>query len=315
MGAGGMVSSVADLYRWHLALQEGKILSAESLDAYSKVQFRLDERGGEGYGMMVIDEPGHRARVSAGGTPQLGHNNVMRWSMDEDILFIGSSSNNAFKAEDVMPNLVRIVFDRPYLLPPAVVAVEPSTLDTYVGRYEVSAGNELVVTRDENKLFVTGEGHQAFDMLFNVSSGFDVQALQSAVVDYLNSDKDQQLEGWKNQTSQRLGKYLKFEIIGTASPTGSGEPWTYVSFEFERGKALTRWIVSPAGALEAALLDTELPYMVFLPQSEYQFGPFSLSVPPSIQEITFSTDTAEPVKMTISLPTGQVEALKLSSHG
>ena len=313
MGAGGMVSSVTDLYRWHVALQEGKILSERSLEAYSSVQFRLDERGGEGYGWVVLDEPGRRVRASAGGTPQLGHNNVIRWQMDEDILLIASSSHDAWKAEDIVPNLTSIVLDRPYQLPPKKAAVDPALLDRYAGRYQITDGNVIVVTRKEDGLFMTGEGQEAFDMLFKAEPGIDVQAAQAAVVNYLNSGADRQLDQWKNRTSNRLGEFREFNVIGTASPTGSGEPWTYVSFEFERGTALTRWIVSPAGALQAALLETEPPYMRFVPQSEDQFVPFSLSSQPVIQEILFSVTGAGDVGMTISIPTGTLNAPKLNS--
>ena len=149
MGAGGMVSSVGDLYRWQLAFQQGKVLSKESLQAYSSVQFRLDSRGGEGYGWIVSDEPGHRSRASAGGNPELGHNNVIRWFMDEDILLIASTSNDEIKAEDVVPNLARIVYDRPYQLPPKTVSVSSSILDMYIGRYQIAEGNTCCDTKRE----------------------------------------------------------------------------------------------------------------------------------------------------------------------
>jgi hypothetical protein len=152
-------------------------------------------------------------------------------------------------------------------------------------------------------------------MLFNIDRGVNVQEAQSAVVNFLNAADAGQLEQWKKQVSQRLGEFRQFKVIGTASPDGSGEPWTYVSFEFERGKALTRWIVNPAGALQAAVLDSEPPYMAFLAQSENQFVPFSLSSQPAIQGILFSTDGAGPVRMTISVPAGQIDALKLISTG
>lgn len=129
MGAGGMVSTVMDLYRWHLALQAGGVLSKESLEAYSVVQYRLDERGGEGYGWMVIDEPGQRARAHAGDNPHVGHSNVMRWFMDADVLFILSASNEEWNAEKVVPDLVKIYFGQRYGLQPfsgPLVATAPA---------------------------------------------------------------------------------------------------------------------------------------------------------------------------------------------
>ena len=311
MGAGGMVSTVSDLYRWHQAMQAGKILSDASLHAYSRVQFRWDEKGGEGYGWTIIDEPGHRIRAHAGGTPQLGHNNVIRWHMDDDILFIASTSNDEIKAEDVVPNLARIVSHRPYQLPPLTVPVEASLLDQYVGRYQIADGNVLIVTRKADELLFTAEGQQAFDMLFKNDLGIDIQTAQTSVVKYLNAGTDAQLQQWKKQVSQRLGEFKEFRVLGTAAPYGNGEPWTYVSFVFERGNALTRWIVSPAGALQAAMLTTEPPYMVFLAQSERQFVPFSLNAQPSVQAVAFTMSAAGTAKMTISVPTGKFDAPKI----
>jgi CubicO group peptidase (beta-lactamase class C family) len=195
MGAGGIVSSVDDLYRWHAAMQQGKILSKESLEAFSTVQFPVDEGRGAGYGWVVAkDQFGHRVRAHAGGTAEIGHNNVMRWYIDDDILLIASSSNDAVKAEDVMPNLVKIVFERPYQLPPKTVTIESSVLDQYVGTYQVAEADTITVSREGDKLLLTGEGQQAFDMLFPPDPRIDVRAAETAVVNYLNAQRDGQLE-------------------------------------------------------------------------------------------------------------------------
>jgi hypothetical protein len=113
--------------------------------------------------------------------------------------------------------------------------------------------------------------------------------------------------------ASQLGDFKQFHVVGTAPPNGSGEPWTYVAFEFEGGEKLTRWIVSPAGAMEAALLETEPPHLTFLPESETQFVPFSLSVQPPIQNVLFSMSESGTPKMMISTPTGQLDATKLPS--
>ena len=315
LGAGGMVSTVTDLYRWHTALEEGKVLSETALQAYSTVQFRVDERGGEGYGWLILDEPGRRMRAHAGGTPQLGHNNVMRWYIDEDLIILASTSHEKWKAEDVAPNLARIVMGLPYSMPPEAVPVDTSILDEYAGRYQLDPNNIFTVSRDGERLLLSGEGQRAFDLLFKTEMGIDVEASQSAVVKYLNSQQGGLLEQWKNRQSQRLGEFEGFRVTGTAPLFGSGEPWTYVSFEFEHGNALTRWIVSPAGALEAALLETQPPYMVFLPESENQFVPFSLNLKSPIQSVTFSTIESGTNSMTISIKSGQLNAPRLTANG
>ncbi|HET9908723.1 MAG TPA: hypothetical protein VFQ23_18890, partial [Anaerolineales bacterium] len=253
--------------------------------------------------------------ASAGGNEEIGHNNVMRWQMDDDLFFVASSSNDKIKAEDIVPNLARIALGRPYQMPPKTVAVESSILDGYVGQYQLTEGNTLIVSRgNDNELLFTGEGQEAFDLLFQNELGIDVQAAQSAVIKYLNTSSGPQLAKWKTRMTQSLGEFKDLKVIGTAAPLGNGEPWTYVSFEFERGSALTRWIVSPAGALEAALLETDPPYVIFLPERENQFAPFSLSAQPSVQGIEFSTDTEGNIKMMISVPTGQVDATKIISE-
>ena len=315
MGAGGMVSTVNDLFRWQLALQQGKILSPEALQAYATVQVQRDERGGEGYGWVIVNRYDQWVRAHAGGTPQIHHNNVINWFMGDDIFVVASSNSQEIKAEDVTPNLNRIVFAQPYQLPPKKLKLDSSTLDGYVGRYQLAQDGALIITRQADKLLVTGEGQATFNMLFKSDLPIDTPAAQTAVINYLNSGKDAQLEAWKNKVSGRLGTFKQFRVIGTAAPFGSGEPWTYVSFEFENGDALTRWIVSPAGALEAALLETEPPYMVFLAESENEFVPFSLSSQPPIQAITFFTSAAGKPSLKVSLPARQLEALKLDPSG
>jgi hypothetical protein len=271
----------------------------------------LDERGGEGYGWMVLDEPGRRMRAHAGATPQLGHNNVMRWYMDEDLFIAASSAGEEIKAEDVVPGLARIALDLSYSMPPEAVPVAVSVLDEYVGRYQIDPQNVISVSRKGDRLLLTAEGQQAFDLLFKMDQGQNTQAFQSAVVDYLNTRQDPQLEQWKDRVSQRLGPFKGFKVVGTAPLLGNGEPWTYVVFEFERGSQLTRWIVSPMGALEAALFDAEPPYLVFIPQGNDRFMPFSLNARPVVQELSFSPTGAGTPQMVLVTGTGQMSATKL----
>ena len=67
IGAGGdIVSSLDDLIRWDFSLRSGKVFNKTDLDLYQSELFRLTDRTGYGFGLLVEQEGPHRL-VSHGG--------------------------------------------------------------------------------------------------------------------------------------------------------------------------------------------------------------------------------------------------------
>lgn len=291
LGAGGMISTVADLQRWHAAVQSGAVLSAEAVKAYASVQFPVDERGGEGYGWTVFEAaPGRRVRSSAGGTPQLSHNNVMTWWMDDDVLFIASSNSPDWRAEAVVPNLRAIVFGQPYQEPPSGIALTEEVLQARAGRFQLPSGSVLEVKVDGQGLAVSGEGQEAFALLFSAPP--EAAQAQAALEKFMANGDDPEMklfERFKARQAAVLGAFKEQRIVGTI-PFGGGDLWTFVTLEFEAGRVYTRWAMGPQGGLLGAVYAVEPPTLKFYPQSENQFVAFDLLNPAPPITLEFSAD-------------------------
>lgn len=277
-GAGGMVSTVDDLYRWHEAVTSGKILSQQSQEAYFAPHVPLDETAAEGYGWVVAEPvPEHRVVASAGGTDEIGQVNVIQWWTDDDLVVIVSSADAAHNAEDVAAGIDHVMFGLPQALPPAMAAVDPNALHATAGNYALPDGGEIIVSATNDRLLFSPEGEAAYTTLYPPGEKNDEQSDPEATIAYLESGQDSGLDAWKAEQAATLGPFQRMTVVGNASAEGSGELWTYVAFEFANGNVLTRWIVNADGVLGAASLPSEPPTRMFLPTAPETFTSFAMS--------------------------------------
>lgn len=276
-GAGGMVSTVTDLFRWHQAVNAGKILSPEGQRAYAEAHVPLDETSSEGYGWVIAEPvPGHRLRASAGGTEEIGHVNVIDWWLDDDLVVIAGSADASYNAEDIVAAIEKILFGLPQEMPPSMVDVDPDDLRDLAGRYELPEDGAIVVSAAADRLSFSPEDAAGFATLYPSDDESDGQANPAATIAYLESGQEAGLDTWKAEQEAALGPFQRMTVMGSASPEGGGEAWTYVAFEFAKGSVLTRWIVDEDGVLGAAAIPSEPPTVMFLPTSPTTFASFSL---------------------------------------
>ena len=93
LGFGGVLSTVEDLYRWHLALQQNSVLSTESTEKLFTPYIDEDNDGESfyGYGWVIMDEPGIGKIIwHDGGTDS--QNAIFINAVDADTLVIALSN-------------------------------------------------------------------------------------------------------------------------------------------------------------------------------------------------------------------------------
>lgn len=163
-GPGGVLSTVGDLARWWHALRDGRVISAESVDA----MFTPHERG-YGYGIVRDDGP---------FGPAFGHTGV--WyafsSQLEEIPDSGAlliALSNGRRETSQPANLaVRVLEDalfKPSTIPPPLLAVDPKPNLALQGRYVTDEGGEITVRVTDDALLIDGAGQDVFDAIFSVS--------------------------------------------------------------------------------------------------------------------------------------------------
>ena len=67
--AGGLYSTVGDLYKWDQALYTDRLVSKETLDTIFTSMVSIPDLGGYGYGWTISQQSGHRVIWHSGGFP------------------------------------------------------------------------------------------------------------------------------------------------------------------------------------------------------------------------------------------------------
>jgi CubicO group peptidase (beta-lactamase class C family) len=146
---GRLYSTVGDIYRWDRALNGEALLSKNSVNAMFTPYI-----DGYGFGWVVSMEFERILDTSAGGI-YLFESAIRRYAPDDVCVVVLSDSVDS-DAGSISRDLAAILFKKHYELPAEhqAISVSPTTLDSYVGRYELSPGLVLVVSKDENGLMI-----------------------------------------------------------------------------------------------------------------------------------------------------------------
>jgi CubicO group peptidase (beta-lactamase class C family) len=157
--AGALYSTVEDLHRWSVALDEGKLISS---GAYEKMFTPV--KGAYGYG-WIIDKQFDRPRVGHGGGINGFVTYIARFP-EEKLCAIALCNVDPSGAGTVGSDLAAIALGEKYDIPRErkFVAVDGKVLDTLVGEYEVRSGFVLIVSRDGDRLMGQATGQLKLEL-------------------------------------------------------------------------------------------------------------------------------------------------------
>lgn len=112
---GGILSTVEDMYQWHLALQGDKILSEEVKQAYYTPYVPEGEGADSyyGYGWAIFATPRNTRLIAHNGGNGIFAADFLRY-LDEDVVIIGLSNIAGKPAWKVTTQVARIVFGYQY---------------------------------------------------------------------------------------------------------------------------------------------------------------------------------------------------------
>lgn len=177
--AGGLFSTVEDLYLWDQALAANALLSPASM-ATMLTPVANDYGYGWGTGRQLNRRHvGHNGQVN-------GFTSVLaRYPDDRAVVIILTNSDQTTPPVDrVARDLAAIMFGEPYELPKprTVVAVEPRILDSYVGEYELKAKVFATVTRTGNQISVQITGGPPLALAATSETEFEAEVVEARVI-------------------------------------------------------------------------------------------------------------------------------------
>ena len=263
---GGLHSTVGDLYRWHLALQNDTVLSAAAREKYTKpyVPEGPQAQSFYAYGWAVFTTPRNTRLVAHNGGNGVFAADFRRY-VDEKTVVI-AMSNGEVAAIDVTPVVDAVIFGRPFVVPPAVTAMPlPSLASTDLARlpgdYRLAPpdtnarAGRITVSVARDGLLVASDDPQAFRLLnfLDEPGGARFSDLEKrsrtiieagargsfdTVREAMGTDRPieriSQNQGamWKDCRA-RIGEFVGAEVAG--SRRGPAGPTIYVRITGERG--------------------------------------------------------------------------------
>jgi CubicO group peptidase (beta-lactamase class C family) len=308
---GGLLSTVGDLYRWHVALGGDAVLAEASRDKMFTPHVPEDEEATSFYGYGWAITPTSR------GTDLIWHDGGngyffadFRRYVDEGVVLIFATNESANRR--VERRIVRLLFGREQeveLLPAAEVELAESRLLRYAGRYRLPSGMEFEVAVRNGQLMIQAhdpEVSAAFVQLPSLDAAArarleGIEEITSNVVATMASgdfapfrerflrigdiDVEGEVEFWTGAFeiwTERYGPLTHSKVLGSAPGSSDFGPTldTYVVGRFESGARLISFRQAAEGPASGFYLDALPPSVLpavhrFVPLAEHEFATFN----------------------------------------
>ncbi|HEX8141307.1 MAG TPA: serine hydrolase domain-containing protein [Pyrinomonadaceae bacterium] len=253
-GAGGVLTTTGDLYKWYRALDGTRILSAAS-----KKRLYTPSLSDYAYGWEV--------KKTKQGTPAIQHGGdvpgFQSWfaQFPAEKLVIIMLINNRMRWRTLLTNtLVSAAFGQPYETPPPLMTMERATLEHYVGVYGLATGGRLHAWLSDGAFFIGAEGQDAVNRLTHASekdaalysqlntrvAGIienfrrgDFSSLQEFSGTAKPSEYAASVQQWWEDFVRNNGAVKTHQILGTAR-SRTGHAVTFVRVEYEKAAKVLR---------------------------------------------------------------------------
>ncbi|HEU4387780.1 MAG TPA: serine hydrolase [Blastocatellia bacterium] len=174
--AGGLYSTVEDLFTWDQALYGYKLLSKKSLDAMFTPFL-----GDYAYG-WTIGKQFNRNMVGHGGGINGFSTNITRFT-DDEVCIVVLSNMVPSTVPAISRDLAAIVFGEKYSLPQlhGRAKIDPKVFDSLVGQYEFRPGFALTISGDGDRLKVAATGRPATDLIPESETEYYIEAVDTRI--------------------------------------------------------------------------------------------------------------------------------------
>jgi CubicO group peptidase (beta-lactamase class C family) len=299
---GGILSTVGDLHRWHLALEDDRLLSAGARRKMTEPH--VSEGFGDshhGYGWAVSTTPRGTRLVAHNGGNGYFFADFLRY-LDEDVVVLLATNRADGPASTISRRVIDAVFGgaHPALPPVLGYALSAADAERYAGAFTLPTGGTLVVGTADGLPFVDGVGQDATDLLAGTAeqdraefAALTIRAeaiVRGVLADDTNALRDASqdparslptMDRIRRGAEQQLGTLRDAVVLGTVRNWwgGSDGPVTFVRLDLERGTRLFRlhWedgrIVGFGGSAIPGPARATL-----IPQAEHVFAGFNLGI-------------------------------------
>lgn len=181
--AGSLYSTTEDLLKWEQSLYTDKLLTRKSFD-----EMFTPFKNGYGYGWGVGKRLDRQTISHGGGI--FGFSTYITRFPAERVTVIVLSNVQGTSTEKVAGALSAIVFGAPYKIPVErkAIAVASSTLDKYVGEYQVAPNLTITVTNENGKLMSFVTGQPKTELFAETETGFFLKTVDAQITFVKNAE-------------------------------------------------------------------------------------------------------------------------------
>jgi CubicO group peptidase (beta-lactamase class C family) len=181
--AGGLISNVDDLFKWHEGLYSYQILKKESLQkAFTSYQLKNGTATGYGYGWFLKTSNGVKSIAHAGGIPGFITNEI--YFPTEDVFIVILCNCGSAPIDELSVNISSIVLGKSLQTD---VKVDAKTLDKYVGVYKLTIDKSRTITmvKRDNQLFAKVSESELFPIVFQSETKFQFKNILDANCEFI----------------------------------------------------------------------------------------------------------------------------------
>jgi CubicO group peptidase (beta-lactamase class C family) len=260
LGAGSIVSTVADLYRWDRALQTDDVLPESSRTRMLVPAAPIQEGQHYGYGWMITRTPRNETLVHHAGDLG-GYSTDLRRYVERDlVIVVTSNARHDGRGYRTLATsaLAYLLNGQELLMPPAVLPGELAGTSALAGEFRVGVEGRIRVSAQGRGLMIGGTGEEVLLALGGASDSDalersrDLSERAAAIAGGLASSDAGPLQehlhenrsftetrdwllGTMENLVDSLGEFRRVENLGTAVLTPSTAR-SYVDLIFERGR-------------------------------------------------------------------------------
>ncbi|HEX5871527.1 MAG TPA: serine hydrolase domain-containing protein, partial [Longimicrobium sp.] len=319
---GGVLSNVADLFRWHRALEGETILNAEAKRKMWTPHVPENPEGSShyGYGWAIMPTVRNTKLIAHNGGNGIFFADFRRY-VDEGVVVLVMSNTTESPAERTLTAVARTVFGGEVIAPPIAIDGDPARAAAAAGSYRLPGGGTLAAAADGARLVLRPQGQEAYALLnggagdarldslgarsaamLQAAAGGDYAPLLQAFGPETPADEVRgPHEEYMTDARTRLGAFQGAEHVST-SPRGA-RAFTVVRMRFERGTPLLR-VIWEDGRVAGVSPMREPPPALFVPVAPDAWASYDIATGASVRV------RLESGALVIDTPAGPVRATK-----
>lgn len=181
--AGGLISNVDDLFKWHKGLYSYQILKKETLEkAFVPYQLKDRTETGYGYGWFLKTSNGIKSIEHEGGIPGFKSNVI--YFPAEDIFIAALFNCGTVAVDDLSNTISSIALGKPLQTD---VKINTNLLDEYEGDYQLTIDTSRTITmrKQNNQLIAEVSKTEKIPILFQSETNFQFKNLLDANCEFI----------------------------------------------------------------------------------------------------------------------------------